>query len=212
MATVPEAAPQHPLLRHSNFAATMHWLIVALLVTQVVLGFAFAEFLPRGTPQRMEVLTWHKTLGATILVLTLVRLGYRLKNPPPPYPDDMPAWRRHAGVWTHRLLYFLMIALPLTGLIAVSGRAKGWFTPLVGGLPLPVVPAIDEATGEMSGEVHEFLVWSTIALLVLHIGAGLYEAFVARDGVGYRMPPFRSRDGEPVVIGQGSDEVHRAEG
>jgi cytochrome b561 len=55
----------------------------------------------------------------------------------------------------------------------------------------------------MSGAVHEILVFTTIALLALHIGAGLYEAFIARDGVGYRMPPFRSREGEPVVIGQG---------
>ena len=203
MATVPEAVPQAPLLRHSNFAVAMHWLIVVVLLTQVWLGFTF-HGMERG-PARDELFTWHRTLGATILVLTLIRLGYRLRNPPPPYPEDMPSWRRFAGVWTHRLLYFLMIVLPLTGLVAVSGRADGWFTPLVGGIPLPVVPGIDEATGEMSGEVHEILVWSTIALLVIHVSAGIYEAFIARDGVGYRMPPFRSRDHEPVVIGQGGD-------
>ena len=203
MATVPEAVPQRPLLRHSNFAVTMHWLIVLLLLTQVWLGFTFAG-MERG-PARGEFFTWHKTVGATILVLTLIRLAYRLMNPPPPYPTDMPEWRRLAGVWTHRLLYFLMIALPLTGLIAVSGRAEDWFTPLVGNIPLPVVPGIDEATGELSGGVHEVLVFTTIALLVIHISAGLYEAFLTRDGVGYRMPPFRSREGEPVAIGQGGD-------
>ncbi|HKX92094.1 MAG TPA: cytochrome b/b6 domain-containing protein [Sphingomicrobium sp.] len=201
MTTVPEAAPQRPLLRHSNFAATIHWLVVLLLLTQVWLGFTFHD-MPRG-PARAEFFTWHKTVGATILVLTLVRLFYRLRNPPPPYPPDMPEWRRFAGVWTHRLLYTLLILLPLTGLVAVSGRADGWFTPLVGNIPLPVVPGIDETTGELSGGVHEILVFTTIALLALHIGAGLYEAFIARDGVGYRMPPFRSREGEPVVIGQG---------
>lgn len=207
MATVPEAVPQEPLLRHSNFAVTMHWLIVVILLAQVGLGFGFHRFAAEGTPERMELFTWHKTLGATILVLTLIRLAYRLLNPPPPYPEDMPEWRRLAGVWTHRLLYTLMILLPLTGLIAVSGRTEDWFTPLIGNLPLPVVPGIDEATGEMSGEAHEILVWTTIALLVIHIGAGIYEAFIARNGVGYRMPPFRSRDGEPVVIGQGTDRA-----
>lgn len=205
MASVPEAVPQDPLLRHSNFAVTMHWLIVLLLLTQVWLGFTF-HGMERG-PARAEFFTWHKTVGATILVLTLIRLAYRLKNPPPPYPADMPEWRRHAGVWTHRLLYFLMIALPLTGLIAVSGRAEDWFTPLIGGLPLPVVPGVNEATGELSGGVHELLVWSTIALLAIHISAGIYEAFLTRDGVGYRMPPFRSREDRPVVIGQGSEGI-----
>ena len=69
-------------------------------------------------PERMAFFTWHKTIGATILILTLVRLGYRVLNPPPPYPEEMPAWRRTAAAWSHRLLYFLLIALPLTGLIA----------------------------------------------------------------------------------------------
>ena len=214
MATVTDtSAPRHAsvagrLRRYSNVAVTLHWLIVALLLTQVWLGFTFAD-MPRG-PDRTAFFTWHKTIGATILLLTLIRLGYRLLNPPPPYPHEMPEWRRTAALWSHRLLYTLLIALPLTGLIAVSGRATDWFTPLVGGVPLPVVPGINEATGELSGGVHEFLVWSIIALLALHVGAAIYEQFIARCGVAYRMPPLqpRRRDAD-VVIGQGS---HRAAG
>ena len=105
----------------------LHWTIVLLLLTQVWLGFTFSE-MERG-PARAEFFTWHKTVGATILILTLARLGYRLKNPPPPYPPEMPDWRRMAAVWSHRILYFILIALPLTGLIAVSGRG-GPTTPL----------------------------------------------------------------------------------
>lgn len=201
MATGPVAPSGAPLLRYSNVAVALHWLIVALLLTQVWLGFTFHE-MERG-PEREAFFTWHRTVGATILVLTLIRLAYRLMNPPPPYPSDMPEWRRTAAVWSHRLLYFLLIALPLTGLVAVSGLTKGWFTPLAGGIPLPVVPGIDEATGEISGGVHMVLVWTTIALLVLHIGAAFYEQFGARAGVAYRMPPFRPPHREPVVIGQG---------
>ena|SRR6185295_9503821 len=201
MATVSEAASRVPL-RYSNVAVALHWTIVVLLLTQVWLGFTFAD-MPRG-PARTDYFTWHKTVGATILLLTLIRLGYRLKNPPPPYPPEMPEWRRTAAVWSHRLLYTLLIVLPLTGLIAVSGHTTGWFTPLVANIPLPVVPGIDEATGEISGDVHVFLVWSTITLLVIHIGAALYEQFGARAGVAYRMPPFRARAGRPAVIGQGS--------
>ena len=201
MATVSGAAAREPL-RYSNVAVTLHWLIVALLLTQVWLGFTFAD-MERG-PARMEFFAWHKTVGATILVLTLVRLGYRLMNPPPPYPPEMPDWRRTAAAWSHRILYTLLILLPLTGLIAVSGRGPGPTTPLIGGIPLPTLPGIDKATGELSAGVHEFLVWTTITLLVLHIGAALYEQFLARVGVAYRMPPFRARDGEDAVIGQGS--------
>jgi len=203
MASDPDFDRGGVLRRYSNVAVTLHWLIVLLLLLQVWLGFTFAD-MPKG-PDRMAFFTWHRTVGATILVLTLIRLGYRLANPPPPYPAEMPAWRRTAALWSHRLLYFLLITLPLTGLIAVSGHSKTWFTPLIGGIPLPVVPGIDEATGELSGGVHEFLVWTTIALLVLHIGAALYEQFIASCGVAYRMPPLRPRRDAEVLIGQGGD-------
>jgi cytochrome b561 len=202
MPTTSEIADQVPL-RYASPAVAIHWIVVALLLTQVWLGFTFAD-MARG-PARAEYFTWHKTVGATILVLTLIRLGYRLMNPPPPYPESMPDWRRTAAVWSHRLLYLLMIALPLTGLTAVSGVSSAPTTPLAGGIPLPTIPGVSKAAGEMSAGVHEVLVYSTIALLVIHIGAALYEQFAARDGVAYRMPPFRPRRGGEAVVAQGGE-------
>jgi cytochrome b561 len=199
MATVPEVREQHPLRRYSNPAVAFHWITATLVVIQVILGFSFAEFMERG-PARAEVFTWHKTLGATILLLSIARLIYRLKNPPPPFPPELPEWERVAAVWNHRAFYFLLIALPLTGLIAVSGRADNWFTPLIGGIPLPVVPGISEGAGDQSGDVHVILVFTTLALLVLHIGAALKQQFFDRPGrMAGRMPPFHPRTHEPVV-------------
>ena len=203
MATVPEAVPQDPIRRYSNVAVTIHWLTVALVLTQVVIGFTFHRFMEPG-PARDELFTWHKTLGALILLTSLIRLGYRLNNPPPPFPTDLPEWRRKAAVWNHRLFYLLLIVLPVTGLVAVSGMTHdSWFTPLIGGIPLPVVPGISKDTGEMSGDLHVVLVFTTIALLLLHVGAALYQQFVEHDRAAGRMPPFRAPDGEQAVIGQG---------
>ena len=108
MASVPEAIPQHPIRRYSNTAVALHWITVALVLTQVVLGFAFAEFMDRG-PAQARVFAWHKTLGALILVIALIRLGYRLSNPPPPFPPELPRWRRNAAVWNHRAFYALAV-------------------------------------------------------------------------------------------------------
>jgi cytochrome b561 len=201
MATVPDAVPQSPIRRYSNVAVTLHWVVVALVLTQVVIGFTF-DNMPRG-PVRGELFTWHKTIGATILLLTLARFGYRLKNPPPPFPPELPRWRRIVAVSNHRLFYLMLILLPLTGLIAVSGHARSWFTPLVGGVPLPVVPGISPDTGEMSGDVHIVLVITTIALLLLHAGAAIYQQFFEHDRTAGRMPPFQAPGGEEPVIGQG---------
>ena len=198
MATVPEAVPQESVRRYINAAVAIHWTTALLVVTQVIVGFTF-DNMERG-PERAELFTWHKTIGATILLLTMARLIVRLKNPPPPFPPELPAWERHAAVWNHRAFYFLLFALPLTGLTAVSGRTDGWFTPLVGGIPLPVIPGISEGTGDVSGDVHIVLVFTTLALLVLHIGAAIKQQFFdSTRQVSGRMPPFRPKSGEPVI-------------
>ena len=197
-ATVPEAVPQpDTILRYNNVAAFIHWLTAALVLTQVYVGFTFHN-MERG-PARGEWFEWHKTIGATILVLALVRLAWRLMHKPPPFPVELPRWERIAAVCNHRAFYFLLIALPLTGLAAVSGGADEATTGLVGGLRLPLIPGLSEAAGDVSGGIHEALVKITIALLVLHVAAALKHQFFDRTRAEGRRPPFRERDGTPTA-------------
>ena len=202
MTSVPAAVPQDPIRRYSNTAVALHWITVALVLTQVVLGFAFAEFMAKG-PARSDVFAWHKTLGALILIVALIRLGYRLANPPPPFPTELPRWRRLAAVWNHRAFYFLLIALPLTGLIAVSGMSPAGTTQLAGGVTIPIVPGIGRETAEQSGDLHVVLVFTTIALFLLHVAAALSQQFFEHDRAAGRMPPFQAPGGEQAVVGQG---------
>ncbi len=174
-------------LRYSHGAATFHWLTVILVLAQIYVGFRFGE-LPKG-PERMEMFTIHKTLGAAILIVTLLRLGYRLINTPPPYPADMPRWDRAFAVWSHRIFYTVLIVLPLTGLVAVSARAKDGWVDLLWGLQIPALPIGD---GEVFGEIHEILVYTTIALLVIHVAAAIYHHLIVRDAASGRMPPLPS--------------------
>jgi cytochrome b561 len=173
-------------VRYSHGAATFHWLTAVLVLAQVYVGFTFAS-LPKG-PERMEMFTVHKTLGATILIVTLLRLAYRMFNPPPPYASDVPKWDRFLATWSHRIVYAALIALPLTGLIAVSARAKDGWVDLLWGLRLPALPLGD---GDTFGEIHEILVWTTITLLVVHVAAAIYHQWLKRDDAAGRMPPFQ---------------------
>ena len=175
-------------VRYRSIVIWIHWITAAVVVAQVVIGFVFHE-MERG-PARTEVFAWHKTIGALILVLALIRLAVRLMNPPPPYPSEMARWERALAVWTHRLFYVLLIALPLTGLAAVSGRAEDGTVPLMFGLSLPAIPGIP-AENEF-GDVHELLVKVTIGLLVLHVAGALKHQFIDRGPSADRMPPFRS--------------------
>jgi cytochrome b561 len=175
-------------VRYKSVAVVIHWITAALLLTQVWIGLQFAD-MAKG-PARDNLFTWHKTLGATILLLAVVRLTVRLRNPPPPFPKDFPKWDRFAAVWSHRIFYFMLFALPLTGLAAVSARAPGWSTPLIGGIPLPLIPGLQRVDG--IGDIHVILVWTTLALLVLHVGAALKQQFIDKTDVADRMPPFHS--------------------
>jgi cytochrome b561 len=177
-------------VRYKKIVVWIHWVTALLVVTQVVFGFMFHRVYEQGTPERMEMLAWHKTLGALILVLALVRLAVRLMNPPPPYPSDFPKWERFAAVWSHRLFYVMLIVLPLTGLAAVSGRAVDGKVPLLFGMSLPAFPGIPK--DNEFGDVHMVLVWITLALVVLHVSAALYNQFRSSTNVADRMPPFRA--------------------
>ena len=176
-------------VRYRKIVMWIHWITAILVIMQVYIGFTFHD-MPRG-PDRDFVFAWHKTWGALILFLALARLAVRLLNPPPPYPSDYPKWQRFIAVWNHRLFYFLLIALPLTGLAAVSGRARmaGFRCSLACKLPaIPGIPAENEF-----GEVHEVLVWTTLTLVVLHISAALYNQFLSPTNVADRMWPFKAR-------------------
>lgn len=204
MPSVPETAPQSAVLRYSNTAVAFHWITVALVVAQAIVGFGFHRF--SEGPLRAELFTWHKTIGPIILLVTLARLWYRLKNPPPPFPPELPQWERIAAVWNHRLFYTLLIAMPLVGLAAISGGAEEPTTRLVGGIPFPLIPGISKGLGDILGDIHMLAAWLLVLSILIHVAAALKHQFIDRWRGSARMPPFSSM-GEPVAIGQGGESV-----
>lgn len=180
-------------VRYKSIVVWIHWITALVVIAQVVVGFTFDNMAPG--PARADLFAWHRTIGAAILILALVRLSVRLMNPPPPYPANFPKWERFLAVWNHRLFYVLLVALPLTGLIAVSGRAENGWVPLKFGLALPAVPGIPKDTD--FGDLHVVLVIITLALVVLHVSAALYNQFRSETNVADRMPPFRNSDRAP---------------
>lgn len=175
-----DSVPTH----YSAVAVTIHWISALLIISQIVIGLKFGD-LPKGAgPEKIHLFTWHKTIGVAILLLAVLRIVVRLLNKPPPLPATLPRWQREMAVWNHRLFYFLLFALPLTGLSLVSKRAVGGMTDLLGGLKFPVVPL-----GPV-GEAHSLLAWGLIALLALHVAAAFKHQFFDGPLVSRRMSPF----------------------
>jgi cytochrome b561 len=106
-------ANPRPLSRYSTGAILLHWAIAAFILFNLATGF-FHHDLPR------LAIAIHISSGITILILSLVRIAWRLTHRPPPFASTMPAWERWAAHGVHALLYVAMLAMPLTGWAMVS--------------------------------------------------------------------------------------------
>lgn len=178
-----------PRNRYSIVSLILHWLIAALVVTQV--GLIAAHEWTEG-PISREFVNVHKSVGLSILVLTLGRLGWRIANPAIPLPDAMARWQKLLARATHVLFYVFLIAMPLVGWAASSaaGRDILWF----GLFEWPLLPI--GGGREMAGnlmDIHELAAKLLIALVVLHIVGALKHHFVDRDNVLHRMIPWIPR-------------------
>jgi cytochrome b561 len=101
-------------------AIVLHWAIAAFIIFNLLSGL-FADALPR--PLRVAVFAVHISSGFTVLVLTVVRVAWRLTNDPPPYPAEMKQWERHTAHVAHFLLYAAMVLMPLSGWAMLSAHA-----------------------------------------------------------------------------------------
>lgn len=178
--------------RYSGFTLTVHWLTVVLVLTQVAIVWISKDF---DRPVRGDWMMVHKSIGLTILMVTLARLAVRTKHPALPLPETTPNWQKLAARGTHGLFYVLLIAMPLAGWIAstAAGRPVQYFF-LFTWPDLPFVPASRDLAGAVM-DVHEWAGWVLIGLIVLHILGGLKHYLVDKDNVLQRMLPFLPRNG-----------------
>ena len=183
-----------PRDRYSTVAILLHWLIAAAIVFQILLAWRFYD---RETPQAFALLQLHKSVGITILLLSLVRLGWRLANRPPQMPQGLATWEVWLSRLTHFGFYAVMIGLPLTGWIMVSASRTAIPTLLFGIVPWPHIPMIADlapaAKKIWSGigrEGHEILAFGTYGLFALHVAGALkHQLFDRNQPVLARMAP-----------------------
>ena len=174
-------------------AKSLHWLMALLLLGLLALGF-YMHDLPLS-PTKLKLYSWHKWAGVTAFVLVLGRLAWRLAHTPPALPASLPRWQALVAHGTHRLLYLLMLAIPLSGWLMSS--AKGFQTVYFGVLPLPDLLDKNAELGDALQFVHMALNISFVTLLAAHVGAALKHHFIDRDDILTRMLPARHKETRP---------------
>ncbi|MGL4296653.1 MAG: cytochrome b, partial [Aestuariivirga sp.] len=106
--------------RYSTGAIVLHWLTALLVIFMIVFGEELVEGAEHDDAAGTFLPSIHVSVGVTILVLTLLRLAWRLGHAAPPYPATMKAWELTLAKVTHLLFYALLIAVPLTGWLAFA--------------------------------------------------------------------------------------------
>jgi cytochrome b561 len=192
------AAPAPPRVgrsRYSAVAMSLHWAIALLLIGNILLAWYFNS-LPhaaRSAPTQL-----HKSIGITVLLLTLVRIAWRFVGPPPKLPTTMKPWEKAVAMVSHGAFYILMLGLPLTGWAMVSASPLITVHPTVlfGVVPWPAFPfpGVDSDGLHSAHKTLEFthatLAKLAYVLITLHVLAALKHQFFDRDDVMARMIPF----------------------
>lgn len=190
--------------RYTRTAILLHWLIALGIFAMFALGWYMSE-LPKEAPKQMAfdmfdlgVYTWqlaeeasprtfyfnlHKSIGITLLALIAIRLLWRMTHRPPAPLTSYNAWEKKLATGAHHLLYLLMFAMPLSGLIMAVNSKYGvkWFgIDFIGGLDNAVYR-------DLFKEVHESVGAILVLVILLHVAGALKHKFIDKDQTMNRM-------------------------
>lgn len=174
---------------YTCIAIAFHWLVVLLIVPGFALGLYMSDL--KLSPTKLQLYSYHKWIGITILALAVLRLMWRAAHPVPLMPDTTPKWQQSVATSVHVVLYVLILAIPMSGWLFSS--AAGFSVKYLGLLPLPDLVPKDKFLAEQLKDLHEILAWGLAGLVGLHVLAALKHHIVDRDDVLVRMLPFLRR-------------------
>lgn len=165
----------------------IHWLLVVLLAIQFTLGTLYALATP-NSPQQSQFITWHKSVGLTILFWGLLFIIWNRINIRPQPANVDPAWKLMVAKIVQHTMLLLVIITPILGygLSCASGYAVDyfdWFT-------LPCLVEKNDLWASILDKSHILLGLTLLGLIMLHMLAALHHHFIVKDNVLKRMLPF----------------------
>jgi cytochrome b561 len=171
-------------LHYGSTAKVLHWLVVALLLAQYLIGWLMPDIKRNMSPG--VGMTWHISIGTTILALIVMRLIWRLTHPVAP-ESSLLAYQRITSESVHWLLYLLVLATTLSGWLFAS--ARGWTISWFFLGRMPMLTAGNQALVHMIDGWHQDFEWALLILIGVHVASAFLHLLYYRDGVMRRMLP-----------------------
>jgi cytochrome b561 len=169
--------------RYGGGAIAFHWTVAALVVFLGTLGLLFG-YIPRES--RPFWLNVHGSVGLIYFALVIARLLWRVGHRPPDLPADVGEFSRRASLWAHRLLYLLMLVIPMFGIVAYVWHGRMFDYGLI---KLNFGVASNKNVFIPAEMIHQWLAYTLFGLAAVHAAGALYHHFLRRDGVLMRILP-----------------------
>lgn len=172
-------------MRYTRTARLLHWGTVLALLVIGALGLWIAFAPPETESTKLRLYNIHESLGITVLLVTLLRLGWRWRHPPPPIEPPLPPLLQRAAFASHAALYAILLVQPVVGLLATS--AWGFPPTYFELFPIPDPIGKNEALAPLLSAVHAWTALALLLLVALHAGAAFWHHRVRRDNTLRRM-------------------------
>jgi cytochrome b561 len=185
--------------RYSAVAIGLHWVIAVLLLTNIGVAWYFNTL--TGTA-KIEPTQWHKSIGITVLILSVARLCWRLAVPAPKLPNYVTGWEKWLAQTVHVLFYVVMLGMPLSGwaMVSASPLIKVFPISLYHVVPWPTLSFLANLPHDQMKQAHGVFVAThgllaklAYGLVALHVAGALKHQFISNDDVVARMIPFLRR-------------------
>lgn len=168
---------------YTRTAQYLHWIMAIIFIAAWLIGFYSGNFLSYEVDGDFKgnVITLHKNIATVIIFLLVVRLFWRYTHPVPQLPDTMSPFMKKMAHLGHLALYFMLIALPVTG--CLFSWSAGHPAPVLYLFELPRLVDKNPELLAIVKPLHIYLSWAVGVLLVGHIAAALKHHFIDKDHV-----------------------------
>lgn len=164
----------------SSAVKVFHWGSVLLLI---VVWSMIA--LHKGASEGETYLDLHRAFGVSLLFWMIARVISRIISPTPA-DLPMPKWQTAVSHLTHLVLYILLFAMPISGILMTwyGGRTIDMF----GLFDLPSILAVDRGQARFFNNLHTDVIWPTLLVFTaLHILGALQHQFIKKDNIMSRI-------------------------